>query len=275
MFALAKLAGEHGANLIEILFFRQAIMVVPVLLIAATGPGLASLKTQRPLAHLRRAAVGATGMSLNFAAVGMLPLAEAQSIWFTIPLFATILAVVWLGEKVGPHRWIAVIAGFIGVLIVLQPQSGHVPLIGGGLALAASLVGAVTSILIRQIGRTEPSLTTVFWFGTISATALLIPLPWALHQHDMTTWGLLLAMGVLGSIAQISLTFALRFAPVSVVASLDYVSLLWAAALGVVLFGTWPTPSTWIGAPVIIAGGLYIIWRERKLHVAVTPPAVD
>ncbi len=265
MFALAKLARERGVDLLEILFFRQSLMVLPVAAIAAAGPGLASLKTARPGAHVRRAATGLTGMALNFATISILPLAEAQTIWFTTPLFATIIAAGWLGEQVGPHRWGAVVLGFVGVLVMFQPQSEHLPPLGVGMGLAASMMVAVTAILVRQIGRTEGSLTTVFWFGVTSSLALLPALPFAVHAHDLATWALIGAIGLTGALGQIALTYSLRFAPVSVVAPVDYASLIWATALGFVLFGAMPTPWTWIGAPVIILSGLYIVWREHRL----------
>ena len=270
MFALGKLAQDRGVNLVEILFFRQSIMVLPVLAIAAAGPGLASLKTARPWAHVRRSAAGLTGMAFNFASVGLLPLAEAQTIWFTAPLFATILAAFWIGERVGPHRWAAVILGFVGVLIVFQPQSGHLPLIGGSFGLAASLMVSFTAILIRQIGRTEGSLTTVFWFGVASTVALAPLLVFALRPHDVTTWLIVCGTGFFGGLGQIALTYSLRFAPVSVVVPVDYASLIWSTAFGALLFGTWPTPWTWVGAPVIMASGLYIVWREHRLRLANT-----
>ncbi|CAN5392296.1 DMT family transporter [soil metagenome] len=266
MFALAKLAQARGVNLIEILFFRQSIMVIPVVIIAACGPGLSSLKTARPGAHIRRATSGLTGMALNFATVSLLPLAEAQTVWFTTPLFATILGALWLGEHVGRHRWLAVLAGFVGVIIVVHPQSGSLHPFGTAVGLAAAFMVAVTSILVRQVGRTDGSLTIVFWFGVTSSAFLSFTLPWALHHHDLHTWALLIGMGLAGSFGQIALTFSLKFAPVSVVAPVDYASLFWTAALGAWLFGEWPTPWTWIGAPIIIASGLYIVWRERKLH---------
>ncbi len=272
MFALAKLAQARGVNLIEILFFRQSIMILPVVAIAALGPGLASLKTARPWLHVRRAASGLTGMALNFATVALLPLAEAQTIWFTTPLFATMLGAALLGERVGPHRWGAVVIGFIGVLIVFQPQSGHLPVVGGSIGLAASAMVAITAIFVRQIGRTEGSLTTVFWFGVTSSVALAFPLLWVLGSHDLTTWAMLGAMGLIGSLGQIALTYSLRFAPVSVVAPIDYASLIWSTALGAWLFGTSPTPWTWVGAPVIIASGLYIVWREHRLRRATSTP---
>ncbi|AYJ87253.1 DMT family transporter [Sphingomonas paeninsulae] len=266
MFALAKLAQERGVNLIEILFFRQSIMIVPVVIIAAIGPGMASLKTKRPGAHFRRASSGLFGMALNFATVALLPLAEAQTVWFTTPLFATILGALWLREYIGLHRWGAVALGFVGVLIVVHPQSGGVHPFGTAIGLAAAFMVAVTSILIRQIGRTESPLTVVFWFGVNSSLALLLIMPWALHYHDAGTWLLLIGMGVAGSFGQIALTFSLRFAPVSVIAPVDYASLFWTTALGAALFSEWPTPWMWLGAPIIISSGLYIVWREHKLH---------
>ena len=265
MFALAKVAQERGAGLIEILFLRQSVMVLPVVAIAALGPGLASLTTKRPLAHLRRSAAGLSGMALNFATVGLLPLAEAQSIWFAIPLFTTLLASIWLGERVGPHRWGAVVIGFVGVLVVLQPGTSAIPLLGAATGLASAVMVSITAILVRQIGRTEGSLTTVFWFGIISSLALAVPFALLVRTHDATTWALLVAMGIVGSAGQIALTFSLRFAPVSVVAPVDYAALLWATAFGVLLFGDWPGTATWLGTPVVIASGVYIVLRERRL----------
>jgi drug/metabolite transporter (DMT)-like permease len=266
MFALAKLAEQRGVNLVEILFFRQSIMVIPVIILAAFGPGLASLKTTRPGSHLRRAVCGLTGMALNFATVAMLPLAEAQTVWFTTPLFATVLGALWLREHVGSHRWGAVMIGFIGVLIAVHPQSGTLHPLGMVVGLAAAFMVAVTSILIRQIGRTEGPLTVVFWFGVSTSLGLSLTLPWTLHHHDAGTWALLIGMGLAGSFGQIALTTSLRFAPVSVIAPVDYASLFWTAALGAWLFGEWPTAWTWLGAPIIIVSGLYIVWREHKLR---------
>ncbi|MDB5714630.1 MAG: family transporter [Sphingomonadales bacterium] len=266
MFAMGKLAQERGVNLVELLFFRQSIMIVPVVIIASIGPGLASLKTKRPGQHVRRATSGLFGMALNFATVAMLPLAEAQTVWFTTPLFATILGALWLREHIGPHRWGAVVIGFIGVLIVVHPTPGGLHPLGTAIGLGAAFMVAVTSILIRQIGRTEAPLTVVFWFGVISSLALSLALPWTLHHHDARTWALLIGMGLVGSLGQICLTFSLRFAPVSVIAPVDYASLFWTTALGAWLFAEWPTPWTWLGAPITIGSGLYIVWREHKLR---------
>lgn len=275
MFAIAKIAQERGVNLVEILFFRQAIAVLPVLALVLAGPGLASLKTRRPWGHLGRTAVGLTGMSFNFAAVAMLPLAEAQTLWFATPLFAVLLSAVVLGERVGWHRWSAVALGFVGVLIVVQPQSGNLPVAGAAVGLTAALLTAMVTILLRQLGRTEPALTTVFWFGTLSAIPLGCLIPWFIGPHDATSWALIIAMGVVGGLGQVALTYSLQFAPVSTVATVDYASLIWSTAFGVWLFAEIPTPWTWIGAPIIVASGIYIVWREHRLRRPATVPIID
>ena len=273
MFAIAKLVQDRGVGLIEVLFVRQSVMVLPVVALAAAGAGLASLKTKQPRAHFRRIATGLSGMALNFAAVGMLPLAEAQSIWFAIPLFATVLGALWLGERVGWHRWAATVLGFIGVLVVLQPGGTALPLLGTGVAVASALVTSVTAILIRQLGRTESALTTVFWFGLISSAVLAVPFALVARPHDAETWALLLLMGIVGGAGQITLTLSLRFAAVSVVAPVDYASLIWAIVFGALLFGDWPGTATWVGTPLVIASGIYIVIRERRLARAATAGA--
>lgn len=270
MFALAKVAQDRGVNLVEIVFFRQALAILPVLALVLAGPGIASLRTTRPKLHASRTAVGLTGMTLNFATVALLPLAEAQALWFTTPLFATILSALVLREMVGVHRWSAVALGFVGVLIVVQPQSGHIPLSGAAIGLAAALVTSFVTILLRQLGRTEPALTTVFWFAVMSAVPLALVMPWFAQAHDAQTWLMLLAMGIVGGMGRVALTYSLQFAPVSVVAPVDYTSLIWSMLLGATIFGALPTPWTWAGAPLIIASGLYIVWREHRLRRART-----
>jgi drug/metabolite transporter (DMT)-like permease len=265
MFAAAKLAEARGAHLIEILFWRQALVVPIVVAIVLAGPGLASLRTDKPRAHLWRMVVGLSGMSFNFWAVTLLPLAEATSFGFSVPIFATILSALLLGEATGRHRWSAVVLGFVGVLIVLQPGGGAIPPGGALVALAGAVLTASVTILIRQLGATERATTTVFWFSLSSLVPLGLALPFVVAAHDPVTYGLLALTGVAGGVAQLALTGALRLAPVAVVLPMDYSSLIWATLIGWIVFDTLPGDTTWIGAPVIIASGLYIVWREHWL----------
>ena len=263
MGALIKLAEARGAGLSEILFFRQAMAVPIVLAWLSMGPGIATIRTGRIGAHVTRTAVGLIGMVFNFGAVLLLPLAEATTLQFTVPIFATILGALVLREGVGRHRWVAVLIGFAGVLVVAQPSGGHFPLVGTVVGLVAAFFVAIISILLRQLGKTESAGTTVFWFSVLSLPPLAIAYCFDLRTHDPGTWAMLIGIGLVGGAGQLGLTAALRFAPVSSVVPMDYSSLVWATLYGWLLFGVLPTPYTWIGAPIIIASGLYIVWREH------------
>lgn len=264
MGALIKLVETHGAHLIEIMLFRQLFAIPFILAWVAAGAGLASLRTRHFGMHVTRSAVGLTGMVFNFGAVLLLPLAEATTFGFTVPIFATILGALILKESTGWHRWGAVLIGFAGVLIVAQPGGSHIPLGGALVGLTAALFVAIVAIQLRQMARTEAPPTTVFWFSTLSLPPLAIGYLFVAAPHGWQTFALLVAIGLVGGAAQLALTASLRFAPVSVVVPMDYSSLIWATLYGNLLFGALPGPWTWVGAPVIIASGLYIVWRERQ-----------
>ncbi len=266
MFAIVKLVDVRGVSLVESLFYRQALAMPMVLGWIMAGPGWAALKTKRPGAHLTRTLLGMAGMALNFTTFLLLPLAEATVLLFTVPLFATILSAALLKEKVGVHRWGAVLLGFAGVLIVVQPGGTALPPIGVAVGLCAATVVSAVSITLRQIGRTESAVTTVFWFTSMSAIGLGLAMPFFGQAHDATTFALLLGLGLLGGLAQIALTASLRLAPISVVLPMDYSNLLWSALVGWLIFSTLPSPSLWLGAPLIIASGLYIVYREHRLQ---------
>ena len=267
MGALIKLAEAEGAHFAEIIFWRQAAAIPIVLVWVMMAGSLATLRTARFRSHVSRTVFGLVGMVANFAAVIMLPLAEATTLSFTVPIFATIFAAVWLKEAVGWHRWGAVLAGFSGVLIVVGPGGGF-PVDGLAVGLFAAFMVAFVSILLRELGRTESAPTTVFWFSALSVPVLIGP--WLVHAqpHDAAGWALLVGIGLIGGIGQMALTAALRFAPVSTVVPMDYSSLVWSTLYGWLLFGVLPAASTWIGAPVIIVSGLYIVWREHVRSVA-------
>jgi drug/metabolite transporter (DMT)-like permease len=266
MNASIKLAEQSGARVVEILFFRQFGAALLVSAVILAGPGLSSVATRRLPAHVVRAIVGLSAMAMTFNGIVALPLAEATTIGFTVPAFATILGALALREPTGRWRWTAVVIGFLGVLIVAQPGTDHFPLRGAGFALAGAFGTACVTILLRQIGKTEAALTTVFWFSVLSLVPLsLLYVPIA-QAHGGAGWAALAAVGILGGCAQIAMTTSLRLGPVSVVVPMDYSSLLWATLFGWMVFGTLPAAATWLGAPVIIASGLIIVWREAVRH---------
>lgn len=272
MFALVKLAFTRGVNIFESLFYRQFLAIPLILVWIAMGPGWSALKTKRPGAHMVRMGLGLTGMGFNFGAMILLPLAEATVIGFTVPMFATILAALLLGEKVGLPRWSAVLLGFAGVLIVVQPGHANIAPMGAAVALTGALMTAAVTIQIRQLGATENPATTVIWFTVSSLIPLGILMFWFAQPHDGTTWAILFGIGLTGGIGQLCLTAALRFAPVSVVMPMDYTALIWSTLWGLVIFETLPSPWTWVGAPIIIGSGLIIVWREnmKQKRIATT-----
>ena len=266
MFALVKLASTRGVNVIESLFYRQCGSALCATGLVAVGPGFASLRTQRVWAHVGRMALGLGAMGLNFLAFILLPLAEATTIGFSVPIFSVILAALVLDEPTGRWRWGAVATGFAGVLLIVQPGSGDVPLLGASVALVAALLTASVTIVIRRLGKTERAATTVFWFAVSSLVPLGMGMLLFGRSHDRSTWLILAGLALAGGLAQLTLTGALRLAPVALVMPMDYTSLLWALLLGSWIFGELPTSWIWIGAPIIIASGLVIVWREQRLH---------
>jgi drug/metabolite transporter (DMT)-like permease len=265
MSALIKLAEVRGATLPEIMFFRQGIAIPVVLGMMAIGPGLGAVRTGAFRGQFIRAAVGTTGMFFTFGTLLLLPLAEATTLSFTTPIFATILGAVVLREATGWHRWSAVAVGFLGVVVVTQPGSNHFPLAGTACGLVAALFVAMVAIQLRRVGKIDRPLTTVFWFSALSSIPLGILYLFFARMHDETTFAILTGIGISGGFGQIAFSSAMRYAPVSTVMPMDYSGLVWATVFGWILFGALPTPMTWVGAPIIILSGLYIVWREHRL----------
>jgi len=265
MAAFIKLASDSGIHLLELIFWRQFTSLPIVLGWAMLAGGLSTLATSRPRAHAVRAGYGIVGMILNFGGVILLPLAEATTFGFTGPLFATLLSIVILRETVGIWRWSAVLAGFAGVVIIAQPGGGDIPLFGAAVALGGAFMIALIAIQIRDLSRTDKPLAIVFWFS-VAAVVITAPILPFVHQPlSGEQWLLLLGIGLAGTWGQVLITMALRFGPVSSVIVMDYSGLIWATLLGWLIFSTLPTTATWFGAPLVIAAGIIITWRERVL----------
>ncbi|KXU29700.1 permease [Sphingobium sp. 22B] len=272
MFVTVRLADARGVHVVESLFYRQALALPVVFAWIAMTSGMGSIRTRRIGVHATRMIIGLTGMVLNFLSYILLLPAEAVTIGFTMPIFGTILSALILREATGIHRWSAVLIGFLGVIVMVRPDAGHFPAIGVAVALAAAFVTACVSLVLRELGRTESAGVIVFWFTLLSLPPLGVAMLFHGQAHDAMTWGLLLLIGVTGGIAQICMTAALRWAPVSVVLPMDYSSIVWTTLLGWAIWGNWPIATTWIGAALIVGSGLYIAWREH-VHARRTPSA--
>ncbi|WP_245986888.1 DMT family transporter [Azospirillum thermophilum] len=271
MNVLVKLLTETFP-VVEVAFFRSLFALIPVgAMIAAQGGWVANLRTARPFAHLWRGMIGIASMSAMFWSFHLLPLGDAVALTFAAPLFLTALSVPLLGERVGIHRWSAVLVGFLGVLIMVRP-SGDVLQFGSLVALAAAAGQAAAMITVRQLSRTEPANTIVFYFTTATTVMLGLALPFAWSTPTAHEWLLLLATGLLGGGGQLLVTRAYSLAPAAVVAPLNYLSLLWAVLFGWLLWGDVPASNMAAGAVVVAASGLYILHRETRRRAVPSKP---
>lgn len=265
MAMLVKLGGERGVHLLELIFWRQAITCA-LLVIGMAGLGrLALVHTKRFGAHMRRALWGITGMVFVYGAVILLPLAEATTLSFTAPIFAVLLSVVMFGEKVGRYRWAAVVLGFAGVLVVMQPGNAAVDLRGVAVGLVAAFLVAFISFQVQDLNKTETPWSIVFWFTALTTPIAALALPFVMGSHDSGTWLVIVAMALAGAIGQVLLTASLRFGSAATIIIMDYTALLWATYYGWSIFDRLPPAALWIGAPLIVAAGATITWREHVL----------
>ena len=272
---LVKYTAGTGVRLPEILFWRQVPSVLLIFAWLAMRREIHRLRTQRLGSHARRAMLGLTGMFFTFGAPLLLPLAVSTTLGFTTPVFAVILSALLLRERVGPVRWLAVALGFAGVIIIAQPGHALIPPFGAFVGIGAGFLVALISIQVRDLGRTDEPLSIVFWFAALSTPLLLAALPFTYTQHSAWQWFLLVAGGVLGCVGQLLLTASLRFGQVASVIVMDYSALVWATLYGWLVWSELPPAATWWGAPVIIAAGGVIAWREQKLYRRAAPVTVS
>ena len=286
MSALIKLAAPVFP-LSEVVFFRSVFaMATLAVWLASRREWPSALRTTRPLGHVGRSLAGSGGMFGNFLALSLLPLADATAFTFATPLMVTPLASVVLGEEVRLTRAMAVAVGFVGVVVMLWDQLGRAD--GGGAsrigaiaALAGATSAAVAMIQTRRLTQSEATGAIVFYFSSVTAVislglmivAALWPeraafaalaagqrfvLPSALEFAGLAT------IGILGGCGQILMTHCYRFAEASVIAAFDYVAMVWAATLGFFVFAEIPSVNVLLGAGVVIAAGVAMLWRERQ-----------
>jgi drug/metabolite transporter (DMT)-like permease len=257
----------------EVAFYRALFALVAVAVIVLPRTGIAVFRTRRYLAHLQRGISQFGSMTCMFLAFRTLALGSAVAIGFAAPLFTTLLSIVILKEAVGVHRWSALIVGFIGVIIVTEPGPGTLQS-GAIFALANAVLISSVAVAIRRMSLTESTETLTLYQMIVITVCTLFLLPFGFVPP---TWldalGLALA-GVGNGIAQYWWTRALTLAPPSAVVPFNYLSIVWAAILGFAVWGDVPTPHLLIGAAVVIASGLYILWREtlrRSRPLSVIP----
>lgn len=263
------LSGYFGP--VEVTFLRSVFSLVVLILWFISARQLSNLRTERPWAHLFRAAIGTAGVALGMWALAIMPIAEVTILLFTSPLFTTILSVLVLKERIGPYRIAALIAGFAGVAIVANPfsQTGsHIPLLGLVIGLGWGFFSGAVDTCLRWMGTTEKSSTTTFYFmlfGTL-VTALHLPFaefkPGAFEPPILPLIAGLVFCGLLSLLAK---TQSFRFGEATLVSPIMYTMILWAALFDYFFWNRSPAPNIILGGTIIIAANLFILHREIKI----------
>ena len=247
---------------LEIVFFRNLFGLM------AMAPwlwrvGLTGLKPGRPKLFMLRAALSYTAMATWFMAVSIVPMAEAVTLSFTAPLFATILAALVLGEVVRARRWMAVAVGFVGVIVILRPDlAAFDPTFAWPLASALAIASA--QIAIKSLSRTESPEAIVVQLGLWVTPFAFVPMLFVWHTPTLIDMVWFAVMGAIGTFAQICLNRALASADASAVVPFDYIRLPMVAAMGYTIFGESVDTMTWGGAAVIILSSIYVTHREQR-----------
>jgi len=270
---LAKWLGQDYPA-VQILFFRYFFGLLPVAVFVWRSGGLSSLRTGRLPMHLLRGSLLFVALLLFFEALQSLPLADAIAVAFTAPLFVTALAGPLLGERVGLRRWGAVIFGFLGALIMVQPGSATFRQ-EALLVLGSAFVFSLLVTLTRRMTRTETNVA-LLTYSTLFAGAWSLPfLPFVWQPPAGGDLPLFVLIGLIGGVAAFFVIQAYRHAPVSVLAPFDYSALIWGALLGWLVWREAPGVEVWIGAAIVTAAGVYIARHEAGGSGRRTRPTGD
>ena len=265
MDSIIKWLGEAGYPTMQLVFFRSFFAFVPLSLVIFRGPWRQALRFNDRWGHAIRCLSGGLSMAGFFYAFKVMPLSDAIAIGFAAPIFITALSIPLLGEHVGVRRWSACLVGFVGVLVIVQPGPGLLES-GALVALAATFFYAIAAISVRKLSRTESNTAIIFSF-TFSVTvvsACFLPFQWVSPKSlfDLT---LLIMLGLIGGTAQIFMTEAFRSTTISIVMPFEYTAILWTVILQYLIWHSVPGLNLWLGAPLVIASGIYIVWREAAL----------
>lgn len=291
--AIKELSGAYALHqVILIRAFIGMALVLAVIWVSRTG--FAQLRTKRWRAHLLRVSIVMVSNVSYFLALAVMPLADAVAVAFVSPLFVTLMSAVILGEKVGPRRWAAVAVGMVGVLIMLRPGAGVIQP-AAILVLISAFCYASSHMMTRRMRDTESAMTLNFFvqvgFVVVSCTMGLLFGDGRMAQQDglfaflfrpwvtppMDDWWAFVATGLAVGIGGLMMSQAYRTTEAALVAPFEYVGMPMAIFWGVVVFGTWPDVTGWVGIALICGAGLYTLWREtlRRKEVDVAAPSGD
>jgi drug/metabolite transporter (DMT)-like permease len=248
----------------QVTFFRNLFGLVAILPLAART-GLASIKSRQPGLQLLRSGFGLVAMLTWFYALSVVPIAQATALSFTSVIFGSIGAAIVLGERMRLRRWSAVVAGFIGVLVILRPGIGEVDP-AALIVLLSSICWAGALLTVKRLSTTDSVVCIVTW-NSVLLTILSLPVAvpvWVTPNGEQLLW--LVAIGVLATLGHLAMTSAFKASAATVVFPVDYMRLVWASVIGYLAFSEVPDAWTWTGGTIIFASTTYIAYREAALR---------
>ncbi|MDA9613291.1 DMT family transporter [Paracoccaceae bacterium] len=248
----------------QIAFFRN-VFGLAFLLPLLMRSRFEILRTKQIGLHALRGVINMVAMLMFFTALSISPIAKVTALGFTAPIFMAVLAVLVLGERFRIYRWSAIFFGFVGMLIILRP--GLVVIDTGALlVIGSALLWAVAMLIIKIQSRTESSLTIVAYMGIFLGVFSIAPALWVWQPFELQTLGLMVLIGLFGSIAQMAISQSLKETDPTALMPFDFLKLIWTAMIGAWFFAEIPDMYTWIGATVIFLSGFFIAFRERSVQ---------
>ena len=249
-------------HIFEIAFFRCALVIF-VLAPVIIQQGKTIFKTRQPKMQFLRIITNSVAMLCFFYGISTTPLAQLTTLGFTVPIFATILAVIFMKEKIRLRRTTALIIGFIGTIVVMRPDISIE--LGALLIIFSSFLWSICLIFIKKLTQTDSAVTISLYFGIGMIPATFILAFPVMEAIDMRQFTILVFIAITGTLAQTIMNTALKKGELALLLPFDFLRLIWSVLIGYVLFAEEPTFTLWIGGFLIIGSTTYIAWREAKL----------
>ena len=260
----------------EVTLFRHGIAFLWMLLLFAPRHGPRILVPKRPGIQILRGLFGIFSSLAYFTGLTQLSLATAAAISFSAPLIVAALSGPLLGEKVGLHRWAAILIGFLGTLIIIRPGGASIDQWGAILLIVSAVCSAMYQLMTRRLAGQDHAETTNIWSGFVGSCVVLVMAPFFFTMPDRWEhWAVFLSMGMIGGSAHYLLTKAFERGPAALLSPFNYLQLFGATLTGYVLYQNLPDGWTWVGAGVIVGAGLYIARRENRLRASLLNPALS
>ena len=250
----------------EIVFFRTATAVL-FFLPWMLRSGLAIFGTERIGLHILRATFQTFSAFGFFLGLAIVPLATVTALHFTTPIFVVLIGIFILGERVSVRRWSAILAGFVGTMLILRPGFSTVGY-GELLVLGSAVAWACAIIVIKVLSRTDTSVTITAYMYVLMTPATLIAASFDWTWPTLEQYGWLVAIGLTGALGHVLMAEALKRGDTHVVTPFDFFRLIWATLIGILLFGESVDNLVWIGGTIVIASVSYIAWRERQIAIS-------